>query len=150
MRRLLVTIGNELMGDDAAGPLLARLMQSGPVRGWQVIDCGSVPENFVHQIRKFGPDVVVAVDACDMGLDPGSIRLLSQGDILASDWMCSTHQLSLRFFLYAVGETVPDVRFIGIQPKCLAFGAPVSAEVRSAVQALYQHLQAGNLTLPRL
>lgn len=147
MRRLVVAIGNELMGDDAAGPLLARLMQSKPVEGWEVMDCGPVPENFLHQIKRFRPDAVLAVDACDMGLDPGSIRLLAVEDILASAWVWTTHQLPLRFFMCAVAEAVPEVCLVGIQPKCVAFGAPVSAEVRNAVEVLYRQLQAGNLGL---
>lgn len=40
MNRLVIAVGNEMMGDDGAGPLLARLMEENPIPGWEVIDGG--------------------------------------------------------------------------------------------------------------
>ncbi len=47
---VILTVGNSMMGDDGAGPLLAEMMQQNPVADWIVIDGGSAPENYVHQI----------------------------------------------------------------------------------------------------
>ncbi|GFN23360.1 hydrogenase maturation peptidase HycI [Thermanaeromonas sp. C210] len=149
MKGLVITVGNELMGDDGAGPLLARLLEQKRIPGWQVTDGGSAPENYLHQVRELKPQVVVLVDACEMNLPPGSIRLLSESDI-ACEFILSTHRLPLSFFISALKELVSEVYFIGIQPAVVAFGWPVSPEVRRAVEIVYQKLQAGKLDFPYL
>jgi hydrogenase 3 maturation protease len=35
---VILTVGNSLMGDDAAGPHLAALLAAAPAAGWDVID----------------------------------------------------------------------------------------------------------------
>ncbi|AAM24897.1 hydrogenase 3 maturation protease [Caldanaerobacter subterraneus subsp. tengcongensis MB4] len=149
MKRIVITVGNEMMGDDGAGPLLARLLEQNPIPGWQVIDGGSVPENYLHKIRYLKPDVVVVVDACEMNLKAGSIRLISESHIVCK-FILSTHNLPLTFFISALREVVPEVYFIGIQPAAVGFGMPISSEVCRAVQIVYQKLQTGNLDFPHL
>lgn len=149
MNRLVITVGNELMGDDGAGPLLARLLEKAPIPGWEVLDGGIAPENVYHRVRDRNPDLVVVVDACEMGLEAGSIRLLSETDI-AEGFLLSTHRLPLSFFLSALHELVPEIYFVGIQPAMVAFGLPVSPEVRRAVETVYQKLKSGALDFPRL
>lgn len=68
---LVLTVGNSMMGDDGAGPLLAERMTQQPLADWQVIDGGSAPENVVHRIRALQPTRLVIVDAADMELAPG-------------------------------------------------------------------------------
>ncbi|HEY8414340.1 MAG TPA: hydrogenase maturation peptidase HycI [Thermaerobacter sp.] len=148
MKGLVITVGNELMGDDGAGPLLARLLEERGVPGWEVLDGGAMPENVVHQVRVIRPDVAVVVDACEMNLEAGSVRLVSAGDI-GSDFFLTTHRLPLVFFLAALRQIVPEVYFIGIQPRQVAFGAPISPEVRRAVELVRRWLGEGHLDFPR-
>ena len=42
MKQLVFTVGNEMMGDDAAGPLLAQFLKCSPVSGWSVLMGGPV------------------------------------------------------------------------------------------------------------
>ncbi|UOE74810.1 hydrogenase maturation peptidase HycI [Parageobacillus thermoglucosidasius] len=149
MKRLVITVGNEMMGDDGAGPLLARLLERNRIPGWEVIDGGVVPENYFHRVRDMKPEVAVVVDACDMNLKAGSVRLISENDI-ADEWILSTHRLPLSFFISALKELVPEVYFIGIQPSIVAFGVPVSPEIRQAVEMVYQKLKAGKMDFPTL
>ncbi len=149
MKGLVITVGNELMGDDGAGPLLARLLTLSPLQNWEVIDGKSVPENCLHLVRRMKPEVAVVVDAAEMGLAPGSIRLLSE-DYIAEQFMFTTHNLPLTFFLLALKEIAPRVYFIGIQPKVVAFGYPLSGKVREAVEAVYEQLKSGSPTFPEL
>ncbi len=44
MTDVLLCVGNSMMGDDGAGPLLAEMCAANPVGGWVVIDGGSAPE----------------------------------------------------------------------------------------------------------
>lgn len=149
MRGLVITAGNELMGDDGAGPLLARLLTLSPLPSWDVIDGKSVPENYLHLIREIKPDLAVVVDAAEMGLAPGSIRLLSERDI-AEQFITTTHNLPLSFFIRALKEIVPEVHFVGIQPKNVAFGLSLSTEVKRAVETIYKKLQSGSLDFPKV
>lgn len=36
--KVVLTVGNSMMGDDGAGPLLADLMEANPIDGWMVIN----------------------------------------------------------------------------------------------------------------
>jgi len=139
MKGLVLTVGNELMGDDAAGPLLARLLQRSPLESWPVIDGRSSPENYMHQARAWQPETAIIVDAADMGLEPGEIRLLSHDDIVNQFFM-TTHDLPLTFLMEALQEITPQVYMIGIQPKVVAFAYPMSAEVARAVETVYERL----------
>lgn len=149
MKGLVITVGNEWMGDDGAGPMLARLLEQKRIPGWEVIDGGAAPENFLHRVRDLQPETIVVVDACEMNLKAGSVRLLSESDI-ADEFILSTHRLPLSFFISALKELVPEVYFVGIQPAIVAFGLPVSPEIKRAVESVYRKLQSGALDFPRL
>ncbi|WP_028986293.1 hydrogenase maturation peptidase HycI [Thermicanus aegyptius] len=149
MNRLVITVGNEMMGDDGAGPLLARLLEKNPIPGWEVIDGGTMPENYFHQVQDMKPKLVVVVDACEMDLEVGSIRLVSERDI-AQEFFLTTHRLPLSFFISFLKELVPDVFFVGIQPAAVSFGAPVSSAVKEAVKRVYETLKTGKPDFPHL
>lgn len=44
MTDVLLCVGNSMMGDDGAGPLLAEKCAAAPKGNWVVIDGGSAPE----------------------------------------------------------------------------------------------------------
>lgn len=136
---MVLTVGNSMMGDDGAGPLLAERMTQHPVAGWSVIDGGAIPENAAHLLRKSHPKRLLVVDATDMGLAPGEIRIVDPSRI-AQDMLMNTHNLPLNFLIEQLQEDIPDVIFVGIQPALVAFYFPISAEVEQAVEQLYQRL----------
>lgn len=140
MKRLVLTVGNSMMGDDAAGPLLARAMTGSPIDGWDVLDGGSVPENCLHRIREMAPDHILVVDASDMDLTPGEIRLIA-ADELGDPFLMSTHTLSLSYLIQSLRESTPKVELLGIQPRVVAFGYPVSPEVKQAVEFIHENLK---------
>lgn len=70
MTDVLLCVGNSMMGDDGAGPLLAERFQAEPQGDWVLIDGGSAPENDVVAIREMRPDRLLIVDATEMGLNP--------------------------------------------------------------------------------
>ncbi|HSD83065.1 MAG TPA: hydrogenase maturation peptidase HycI [Anaerolineae bacterium] len=140
---LILTVGNEAMGDDGAGPLLAKLLHQNPLPEWEVLNGGSAPENHLHRIRELQPPQVVIVDAADMGLTPGAVCPLSE-DAIADQFIFTTHDMPLSFLIEALKEFVPRVHFIGIQPDVVAFAYPMSPPVRQAVDAVYEQLQLGS------
>jgi len=139
-KKLVVTVGNPMMGDDAAGPLLAQKMQQLPVDAWDALDGGSAPENYLHVIREAAPEQVLVVDAADMALAAGAIRLIGI-DKIEAPFLMTTHTLPLSYLVQSLREFVPKVDLVGIQPQVVAFGYPVSAEVKQAVGRVYDSLQ---------
>jgi hydrogenase 3 maturation protease len=139
-KKLVVTVGNRMMGDDAAGPLLAQKMQSAPLGDWEVLDGGSAPENCLYLIREMSPDRVLVIDAADMDLVPGEIRLIG-AEKLEDPFLMTTHTLPLSYFVQSLREFVPRVDLVGVQPNVVAFGYPVSAEVTQAVEQVYENLK---------
>lgn len=139
-KRLVLTVGNRMMGDDAAGPLLADRMQRGPLQGWEVLDGGPAPENLLYLIREMAPDQLLIIDAADMDLVPGQVRLIGAG-ALEDPFFMTTHTLPLAYLVQSLREFVPRVDLVGIQPQVVTFGYPVSAPVREAVGRVYEDLK---------
>ena len=101
MKKLALTVGNGMMGDDAAGPLLARMLRLSPIDGWEVLDGGSVPENVLHIIRAKCPEEVLVIDAADMDLAPGEVRLISP-ERVGDPFFMNTHALPLSYLVQSL------------------------------------------------
>lgn len=123
---LLLGIGNELNGDDAIGIYIAKKLRC---KNWKAIDCATVPENFIGEIRKHKPKKLVIVDAADMGLKAGEIRRIDKKKIGKASF--STHSIPLSLFItHLENYTNAKIYLIGIQPK--SFYGEMSDEVKKA------------------
>jgi len=139
---VILTVGNNMMGDDGAGPMLAGMLLETPAYRWDIIDGGTAPENEVQRVRALGPARVLVVDAAEMGLQPGEIRIVEETIIAAQHFM-STHSLPLTFLIEALRDFAADVQLLAIQPSLVAFGFPISPEVSVAVALIHQRLKEG-------
>lgn len=140
---MILGIGNPLGGDDAIGAFVARRINkklrrkvqnssqiSSALQDVISIDAGTGPEHYTSVIRKHRPDQLILVDAADMGLAPGSIRVLSPQKI---QMVCfSTHRVPLSIFLSYVGNLCGQVYLIGIQPKSTEIGKGLSSTLRKS------------------
>jgi hydrogenase 3 maturation protease len=142
--KLVLAVGNGLMGDDGAGVLLAQMLNESPLADWGILNGGSTPENIVHQVRDLAVEQVLVVDAADMDLPAGTIRLI-QENRLEDPFLLTTHTLPLTYLIQALREFVPQVRMVGIQPEVVAFGYPMSPAVKQAVVQVYADLKEGNI-----
>lgn len=131
-----------MMGDDGAGPYLYQLLTENPLSDWEVIDGGSAPENVAHQIRQLRPKRLLIVDAADMELPPGKIRIIDK-DAIAELFFVSTHNMPLDFLIEQLEEDIAEIVFVGIQPDLVSFGFPMTETVRDSVQFLYDFLREG-------
>ncbi len=102
-----------------------------------VIDAGSAPENSTGLLRRLRPDLVLLIDAAEMGETPGCVRYLSWQDAIGLS--ASTHTLPLSVLAqYLTAEFGCQVALIGIQPARTAIGEPLSPAVEQAVQVVTQ------------
>lgn len=142
MANVIFTVGNSMMGDDGAGPLLADLLTRSPASGWEVIDGGSTPENHVDQVLGYEPRRVIVFDAADMGVKHGAVHTIDP-KMIADMFFMTTHNMPLSFIIDRIRETGVEVDFVGIQPAVVAFSFPMMESVRQGVEAVYAHLCAG-------
>jgi len=136
---VLIGVGNPLRGDDGLGPVLVQELQ-GRV-GATLIDAGDVPENYLGVVASAGPDVVVIVDAAELGASPGDLALMEVDELDGTS--LSTHNASLRLFVQVLlSEVQADVFVLGVQPASTGFGAPISPMVGATIDLL-QRVFAG-------
>jgi hydrogenase 3 maturation protease len=135
MRRVAILgVGHRLRRDDAAGPEVCDRMRAGLGlhSGVLVVDGGPAPENCIGALRAFDPDLVVVVDAAQMGAEPGAVRRLTLTE--AGRCGASTHTLPLPAFCSHLQETLDcDVFIVGIEPSDTSFGEGLTPAVEAAV-----------------
>lgn len=131
----IIGIGNIMRGDDGCGPKLIETLKSKKVKA-SLLDCGTVPENYIFPILSTSCDTLILVDAADLGMEPGAIKVLLLNEISASG--LSTHNSSLRLFtdLLLTGKENLNIFAVSIQPGTIAFGSPLSDKVKAAIETL--------------
>ena len=140
--KVVFTVGAVLRGDDAAGPMLAKMFEQNPIPGWTCIDGGQTPEDDLAVIRRMQPDVLLLVDAAQMGREPGAIAVVDERDVV-SDLLITTHSLPITFLLEDLKKSCKQVVFLGIQPAQLEFMEPLTPEVLRSVERIYEFLKQG-------
>ncbi len=133
-RTVILGVGSEFNGDDAAGiQVIRRLKQHLSDRAdLLLLEGGPAPENFTAPIRRFNPGLVVFVDSAAMAAGPGTVAWLEMDTL--DGLSATTHTLPLSVlgkFLQA--ELKCEIALIGIQPESLEFNAPLSGSVERAV-----------------
>ena len=107
--------------------------------GANSIDGGAVPENYLETVAAKRPDTVLLIDAGDHGGEPGEIRLLAPGDLLAAG--VSTHAGSPRMLAeYLHRRTRAPVALLAVQPGDTSDGSALSKPVSEAVSYLLRIL----------
>jgi hydrogenase 3 maturation protease len=138
---VLMGIGNEMKGDDGIGNMIAREFRA---PGWKSLPCETVPENFTSVIRRERPPLLVIVDATEMGLKPGEMRIIPE-EKLNSDAE-GTHGIPLRHLVSYLRKSAGRILFIGIQPETMEIGGAVSEEVLKAGGILAKNLRKADFS----
>ena len=133
-------IGNRDGGDDAVGPYIADTLKGKNV-DFDVIDCGVAPENFTSVVKRLKPKKVLVVDAVDMGISPGEIRLISKDKIGVMH--ISTHGIPLSVLMEYISRFIDDVVLVGIQPKKMS--GCMSNIVKSSADQLVSLILENNI-----
>ena len=134
---IFLCIGNDMRGDDALGPLIAENLAELFIEQQElmVINAETVPENYTGLIRKEIPSHIIFIDAVEMKMNPGHIRLVQSDEI--ADYSISTHAMPLSFMIkYLKSFTDASMLLIGIQPKNMEMSHIISEEVKNSVEEL--------------
>jgi len=107
-------IGNRDGGDDGIGPHIADTLKIDSL-GVVVLDCGTTPENYTEVVKRHKPKTLVLIDAADMGLAAGDIRIIPKEKL--GSMHISTHGIPLSVLITYLEHEVDHIIIIGIQPK---------------------------------
>ncbi|HZD58428.1 MAG TPA: hydrogenase maturation protease [Anaerolineales bacterium] len=130
-RVLIVGVGNRLRGDDALGGILVERL-AGKTRA-TLIDAGDVPENYLGVIRMAQPELIIFVDAAEIGGQPGDIALVGAEEMLPANGWTHSAGLDLTVTYLRSELMVVDIFLLAVQPGTTAFGDDLSPPVRSAL-----------------
>lgn len=122
-------MGNELMGDDAAGIRAAEMIKARALPWIRVFLCGVLPENHIAPLRENPPETLLVIDAADFDGEPGEIRLLGLNDVEGS--LLSSHGIPLSVLLAPFEEGI-RISIIAIQPAFTGFWEGLSPAVETA------------------
>ena len=142
-RVAIVGIGNEFNGDDAAGVLVARKLETRECARDAlhvlVIEAGQAPENITHELRRFDPSIVILIDAAQVNAEPGDVVWIPWET--TSGMSASSHSLPLSMMArYLTLEFDCTVHLLGIQPSQNQPDEGLSLVVREAVDDICETL----------
>jgi hydrogenase maturation protease len=131
-------IGNILMGDDGIGPAVAHYLESNFTLGPDVTleDLGTPSLDLPNYLS--GYDTVIFIDAVAADAPPGTIRLYSREEIVATPpgIRISPHEPTINDALIVLdfaGGAPKDVLLVGVVPETLEGGMTLSPAVADAV-----------------
>jgi len=113
MDLVILCIGNKYGGDDGIGPYIAKNLINKKNDNFYVIDSGTNPENYTSMIKKLNPKILIIIDAFEMGLKPGDIRIIDKEKIGVMH--ISTHNIPISLLISYLEKYVKKIIFIGIQ-----------------------------------
>jgi len=133
---VIAGIGNPIRRDDFVGTKIVQYLKGKVSEKIYLIECETVPENFIQKIIDFNPTHILLIDAAILGLKPGDSRLVEPERLVAFP-AYSTHALPLRMFCEYLAETTEArIALLLIEPKNADFGEGLTPEVEASSQKL--------------
>lgn len=126
-------IGSSIMGDDGAGPAIAKNLARKGLPWLAVFNCETVPENYLAPLKKISPLTLIAADAAEMGLSPGEFRKMELSEF--SNISFTTHGFPINLLLEDIEKDI-EIITIGIQPLIREPSEDLSKQVHNAVNEI--------------
>ena len=138
---LVVGCGNLLRGDDAAGPVLVRMLAGRDLpSGVRLVDGGTAGMDIAFAMR--GVPRVIVVDASRVGVEPGTIHRVPgseltdlrppQGNLHSFRW-----DQALGFATWLLKDEYPeDITVWLVEGESFEAGAPLSPAVQASVERI--------------
>jgi hydrogenase 3 maturation protease len=104
-----------------------------------VIDAGDVPENYLGPIEASGADLVILLDAAELGAMPGELSLVEMDRL--KEMGLSTHASNLALLFKVIPESQrPEGLLVAIQPEQTEAGRGLSRSVEVAMEGVEKML----------
>lgn len=135
---VLVCVGNEFRGDDYVGVYLGRRLKRTKLSR-NVILAYSAPENFIGEVVRKDPDVVVFLDAVQACQEPGTIIFREMEPGRSMNLSITTHSIPIETVALMISSmSSKNVRFfiLGVQIESIEFAKGLSEPVISATRSL--------------
>jgi hydrogenase 3 maturation protease len=126
---LFIGIGNLLKQDDGVGVCISRKIKSRA--GISALTVEVSIENYIGKINSLAPDILVLIDCMELGMLPGTYKLLEISQVL--DLTFNTHNISLSRLKEFFNMTV---YILGIQPEKVDFGENLSYLVKENADSI--------------
>ena len=110
------------------------------------MDCGTVPENFTAVVKKHNPKNLIIIDAVEMNLTPGEIKIVPKEKIGVMH--ISTHGIPISILMKYLKQYVKNIFFVGIQPKIMS--GEMSEEVKKSGDSLVKIVKERNVKKVKL
>lgn len=139
---LVLGLGNRLLGDDAAGPLVIDLLERDERRlrsGVVLRDGGTIGLELLPAIED--ARALIAIDAARLGAPPGTVRVF-EGEAMDRQLGArkrSAHEVALADLVSAaaLSATLPARRaLVAVEPESTALGLEPSAAVAAALASM--------------
>ena len=138
---LVVGCGNLLRGDDAAGPVLVRMLAERDLRpGVRLVDGGTAGMDVAFAMR--GARRVIVVDASAIGVEAGTVHRVPGSELMNLDPPeGNLHRFrwdqALGFAQWLLKDEYPDdVTVWLVEGASFEPGAPLTAEVESSLASI--------------
>jgi hydrogenase 3 maturation protease len=139
-RVVVAGVGNPIRMDDYVGVKVVQDLQGRVSEKVHLIECETVPENFMPQIIDFSPTHVLLIDAALLDLRPGSFMLVGPERLITSPAF-STHMLPLRIFCEHLKETTKaKIALLLVEPEKSDFGEGLTPSVQASVKEIVKAL----------
>lgn len=155
-RIFVVGVGNIFLGDDGFGVEVATRMKRRPTPdGVRVDEYGIRGVHLAYELLEGTYDLVILVDALDLGEEPGMISVFEPELDSDSEVVPDAHDLdpaSVMGLLAGLGGSVGRMLVVGCQPSTMddriGLSAPVEASVDEAIRVVDEIVQEQLSTTP--
>jgi hydrogenase maturation protease len=142
---LIIGIGNELRGDDAAGIAAVRKLKSKGVNNAHIIENDGDGASLIDIWH--GYDNLIIIDALSAGLEPGKIHIFDAGN-----QKLPKEALTHSSHLFGVSDAIETARALnklpekitiyGIEGKTFELGTALSDEVNKAIDEAVKQIKS--------
>lgn len=130
-------LGNTDRADDGAGVLVAEALKK-PFPLYSYSEHDGVEGIVLDISEKHESLTVFFIDASNLGMVPGSIRVVEKGEIRETE--ITTHRVAVALMASILEKAGKRSAVICVQPERIAFQGPVSRPVATAVERLIRVL----------
>ena len=138
-KAVVLGVGNRMRSDDGVGCEVARELAKRNLPALEVIEAGTVPEDYLNKIIELTPEKIIIVDAADIGSAPGDFKVVADEEL--NSFSFHTHALSpVLLIQYLKAHLNADIYFVAVQPFSTALGEGLSPELRKRLKEIVEFI----------